>query len=374
MTSLSERLYPLLKGNLILLLFFLIFGGLYLGRTFFIPLTYAAVLAMLMTPLCEKLEAEGVHKVLATFLCVLLLIVFILGLGTILSTQFSSFSENIPQIEQRISQTLREAQMYISETFGISPEEQDELVQGDSSGESSAGTSVFLSAVTAFLSSFTSILGNSLLTLVYLFMLLFYRKHFAGFILKLVRNNQRERAQKVIDDSAKVAQQYLVGRGLLMLNLFILYSIGLSLIGLNNAIILAFIAALFSIIPYIGNVIGVAIPLLMAFTQDEGITLVLWVLVVFSLIQFFESYFLEPYVVGAEVDIHPFFTIVIIIVGELVWGISGMILAIPLLGIVKIIFSNIDEMEPYAYLIGDTTGGNSSGFRKKIKGWFSGGE
>lgn len=373
MSTVIEKLYPLIKTNLILLLFFLIFGGLYFGSAFFIPLTYAAVLAMLMTPLCEKLETSGINRALASIICILLLIVFLTGLGAILSTQISNFSDNIPLIEQRINQTIYEAQLYISETFGISPERQDEMVEGGDSEESSAGGG-FVSAIMGILASITGIMGSSLLTLVYLFMLLFYRRHFARFILKLVRDNQRERAQTVIDDSARVAQQYLVGRGLLMLNLAILYSIGLSLAGLNNAILFSIIAALFSIIPYVGNVIGVSIPLLMALTQGDGITLVIWVLVVFSVIQFFESYFLEPYVVGAEVDIHPFFTVAIIIVGELVWGISGMILAIPLLGIVKIIFSNIDEMEPYAFLIGPNNEGKDTvKIGQRIKGWFSNG-
>src|SRR5699024_10512837 len=120
-------------------------------------------------------------------------------------------------------------QSYVKETFGISPQKQKKVMQ------SSQGGGV-ASIVTSFLGSFTTIMANSLLTLVYLFMLLYYRDRFTKFILKLVPGHQKEEAQRVISDSSRVAQQYLVGRGLLIVSLAVLYSIGLTLVGLQNAI------------------------------------------------------------------------------------------------------------------------------------------
>jgi predicted PurR-regulated permease PerM len=79
----------------------------------------------------------------------------------------------------------------------------------------------------------------------------------------------------------------------------------------------------------------------------------LWVLAVYAIIQFTQTYLLEPLVVGARVSINPLCTIVIIVAGEMLWGIPGMILAIPMLGIIKIICDSIPELQPYGFLIGE---------------------
>ena len=90
----------------------------------------------------------------------------------------------------------------------------------------------------------------------------------------------------------------------------------------------------------------------MVVIQGGGSGMVLGVVITYFIVQFLQSYFLEPLVVGAEVNINPFFTIIILVLGEIVWGIPGMVLAIPLLGIVKIICDHVPSLKPYGYLIG----------------------
>lgn len=360
----TNDLHPLVKINLVLLLFFLIIGGLYFAAAFLIPLVFAGIFAMLMTPLCAKLEARGVPKALASFFCILLLILFFAGIGGVLSTQIANFTGDLPQVEREINRQLNYVQDYVQEKFGITHQQQKEAVKGNSSGGMG-------SMVVGFLNSFTNIMANSLLVLVYMFLLLYYRSRFPKFIMKAVSDDQKERAHHIISESSKVAQQYLIGRGILIFILAVLYSLGMFIIGLDNAIFLSLIAALLSIIPYVGNIIGLVLLMLMAMAQDGGSSMYFGIFIVFSITQFIESYILEPFIVGAEVDIHPFFTVVIIIIGELIWGVPGMILAIPMLGIVKIIFSHIDSLEPYAYLIGDTRDKKKLTASGKIKQWFT---
>lgn len=358
------NLHPLIKFNMVLLLFFLIFGGMYFASAVLIPLIFAGILAMLMAPLSARLESSGLNKALSAFICILILVLFFAGIGYLLSSQVTNFTEDLPQIEEQLNEQLSSVQSYIQETFGISPEQQEEAVQDRSSG----GVG---SIVIGFASSVTVTMANSLLALVYMFLLLFYRSRFPKFIMKVVNEDEKEQAQRIINESSYVAQQYIIGRGILILILAVLYSIGLTIIGLNNAIFISVIGALLSIIPYVGNVMALFIFLLMGLTQGDGISLYIYIFIIFSIVQFIESYLLEPFVVGAEVDIHPFFTVVIIIVGEQIWGVAGMILAIPMLAVVKIIFSHIDWLEPYAFLIGDTRDQNNSKVSEKIKGWFS---
>lgn len=368
----TKNLHPLVKFNLFILLFFLVFGGLYFASAFLIPLVFAGILAMLMTPLCVKLEDKGLNKALASFLCILLLLLVLSGIGFMLSTQIINFAEDLPKIEQQINKQITTVQMYVQDTFGISPEEQEQAVKNKSSESGGVG-----SLVVGFLNAFTGIMASSLLVLVYMFLLLFYRSRFPKFILKVVNEDEKKQTRKIINESSQVAQQYLIGRGILILILSVLYSIGLSIIGLDNAIFMSIIGALLSIIPYVGNVFALFLFTFMALAQGDDTWLYINIFIVFSIVQFIESYLLEPYVVGAEVDIHPFFTVVIIIVGEMIWGVAGMILAIPMLAIVKIIFSHIEFLEPYAYLIGDTReedtrDENENKSSKSIKDWFPG--
>lgn len=359
----DKKLHPLVKTNLILLLFFLVFGGMYFASAFLIPFIFATILAMLMTPVCRKMESAGVNKALSAFLCIFLLVILVLGVGTMLSAQIASFTGNIPQFEQQITQKVNELQQYIQNTFGISLQKQAEAM-----GQSGLNISAY---IFGFLGSFTNMLTSSFLTLVYVFLLLHYRSRFPKFILMVVSDDKREKAQRVIDDSSQVAQQYLAGRGIMMLILAVEYSIGLTIVGLQNAIFISVLAALLSIIPYVGNIIGGGLALLMALVQGGDSGVFIGIFIVFTITQLFENYVLEPLIVGAEVDIHPFFTIVIIVIGGLIWGIAGMIVAIPILAILKIIFSNIESLHPYAYLIGDTRKKKKPKFIDKIKGWFS---
>ncbi|HEX6171065.1 MAG TPA: AI-2E family transporter, partial [Chitinophagaceae bacterium] len=109
---------------------------------------------------------------------------------------------------------------------------------------------------------------------------------------------------------------------------------------------------LLEIIPFIGNLTGTLLAILMVVIQGGGAGMVLGVVITYLIVQFLQTYLLEPLVVGAEVNINPLFTIIILVVGELIWGIPGMVLAIPLLGIIKIICDHIPSLKPYGYLIG----------------------
>src|SRR5699024_3243465 len=216
-----EKLHPLLKFNLVLVLLFLVFGGLYLAATFLIPLAFAGILAMLMAPFCVKLESWGVHNGIASFLCILLLLLFFAGIAGLLSTQIANFRDDLPKIEQHLNKQLQSIQELMHERFGISHEQQKQAVK-----DGSPEDGIFGSVIVSFLNSLTGILANVVLVLVYMFLLLYYRSRFPTFITKVVSEHQKERARHIIAESSRVAQQYMIGRGILILILTVCYSIG----------------------------------------------------------------------------------------------------------------------------------------------------
>ena len=149
--------------------------------------------------------------------------------------------------------------------------------------------------------------------------------------------------------------------------LWVMYSIGFSIVGVKYAVLFAIICGLLEIVPFIGNLTGNLLTILMVVIQGGGMGMVIGVVITYLIVQFLQTYILEPLVVGAEVNINPLFTIVILVLGELVWGIPGMVLAIPLLGILKIICDHVESLKPYGYLIGSDKKKRSSLLKRNKK-------
>ena len=132
--------------------------------------------------------------------------------------------------------------------------------------------------------------------------------------------------------------------------LAVLYSIGLGVSGVSNFILISLIAALLNILPYIGNIIGLVLALAFGYLTSGETGMLIGILITFAVAQFFESYFLEPYLVGDKVDLHPFMVILVVVLGGSIWGIMGMLLAIPILAIITIIMLHIPPLHPFGFL------------------------
>ncbi len=152
--------------------------------------------------------------------------------------------------------------------------------------------------------------------------------------------------------------------------LWVMYGVGFSIVGVKNALFFAFLCGLLEIIPFVGNIAGTSFAILASLSQGSGTNMVIGIVVTYAIVQFLQTYILEPLVVGAKVKLNPLFTIIGIVVGELVWGIPGMVLAIPVLGMIRIICIHVDALKPYGFLIGEEKKKKGPGLIDKIKGWF----
>jgi predicted PurR-regulated permease PerM len=178
------------------------------------------------------------------------------------------------------------------------------------------------------------------------------RNKYEKFVVMLYQEEKRNEAKEMIDKISRVAQQYLTGRLVAAFIMGILFLIGFWVIGLKNAVVLSLIVAIMTIIPYVGALIGGLVPFFMSII-DGSFNQSIWVIIIILLVNVIDHYFIEPYVVGGSVNISPFFTIFVLILGGVVWGIAGIILFLPLSGILKIVFENVDGLQPYGSLIGD---------------------
>lgn len=353
MREIKEKFTVLGRFNQVLLFLALTFFILHFGRSFLIPVATGGLMAMLLVPVCRKMESRGVKRALAAGIAVLVTLIVIVGVIYVLINELIGLAGNMAVIGERLNAMLGKGYDWVSENFNVSETKQKEYLQNqvsEWSGEAGkvAGGVVF---------SIVSILGNLLIITVYTILMLIYRSRIKNFVLKLVNryagNEEVGHTNVIVDKITHVSSRYVGGIFLVVLILSIIYFIGLTIIGVENALFFSILAALINVIPYIGSVGGCIIVLVYTLITRDTLTVPIAVVIFFTVIQQLDSYVLTPRITGGQVQLGPLFTIMAILLGGAIWGAAGMILFIPLLGVCKVIFDNVDVLKPYGYLIGD---------------------
>lgn len=332
---------------LVMLLFTIGVAMLYFAKIFLIPLTLGAVLAMLLTKTCRKLESLQMHKVIAAFVTVLILVAVISLIGILIGWQLSGFTENVNELKQQGLKTIEKLRDWLDENAGIDRKQQEEITSSQANADTGASDLLM-----NFASGTLSIAVDAILVLVYVFLFLYYRSRIKEFILMLVKAEHRENTISILHKSSTIAQQYLGGLFKMIVILWIMYGVGFSAVGVENAIFFAVLCGVLEIVPFLGNLLGTSVTVLAVVAQGGDSRIIFSVVAVYIVVQFIQTYLLEPLVVGGQVRINPLFTIIALVAGELIWGIAGMVLAIPLMGIMRIVLDHIPYLRPYAYLIG----------------------
>lgn len=329
-----------------LLVVFLVFAGLYFAKGFLIPLAIAGVMATLLLPLCRALEKKRIPKGIAIFTCVVIILAVVGAIGLLLIWQVSSFTSDITLVKQKIILAIIRLQENIFNFSGVSLEKQSQLLQN---GQPSVTGVVQMAA-----GSLINIISGFMFVLAYVFFLLYYRGHIKSFLIRITPVSQRNEMEQVIDKASHVSQQYLVGLIKMIILLWIMYGIGFSLLGIKNALLFAFICGLLEIIPYIGNITGTILTVLITTLHGASLPVLGGIVCVYGGVQFIQGWILEPMIVGPQVKINSLFTIIALVLGGMIWGIAGIFLAIPLMAIFRIISDHIEPLKPYGFLVGET--------------------
>jgi predicted PurR-regulated permease PerM len=174
------------------------------------------------------------------------------------------------------------------------------------------------------------------------------------FIRKLFRLEHHAAVAEVLTNSKKIIQSYLVGLFFEMIIIAVLNSAGLLLLGIDYAIILGITGAILNIIPYIGGLIAIALPMSVAFVTKNSITYPILVFCIYIFIQFIDNHYIIPRIVASRVKINALVSIIVVLIGGALWGIPGMFLSIPLIAILKVVFDHVEPLKPWGYLLGNT--------------------
>ncbi|MAL16870.1 MAG: AI-2E family transporter [Balneola sp.] len=349
----SSGKYPFwLKSTITLIGLSLLFVIVSYAKFILMPLAFSAFFAMLLNPLVRLFERWKVGRAFSIILTLLVVFIVFTGVISLISAQFVQFAERIPEVTEKLKTVSNSAIQYLEETAGISQEEQSEyLQQGINNLIDQSGN-----YVSSFLSATTNIFTVMTLMPIFVFFMLYYQEMYRTFFQKLFTSRKEEGSgvDKLLDNIQDVTQNYLVGMLSVIGILAVLNTTGLLIIGLEHALFFGVFASLLAIIPYIGIIIGALPPLLFALLLTDSLLTPVFVVAVFATVQFLEGNFITPRIVGSKVSINPFVAMVALIVGGELWGISGMILFVPLIGILKVVFDQIPEMKPYGYLLGNS--------------------
>lgn len=337
------------KATVILVLSALIIAFMILAQNILIPLVLSIFFTFLLLPVSGKLESWRIPKSLSILISILLAFVFFGALIFLFVQQISSFINDWPALQKIISVKWESLQQFVVETFHISKIEQEAwLTNKIKENARTGGVLVFgiFSATSSFLASFS-------LIPIYVFFLTFYKEKIKEFVRLISKGNNDDQALNVVRKVSQVSQKYLTGIFLDVIILSILNTTGFLILGLPHAILFGVLISMLNIIPYVGILIGSLFPIIMAFITFDTLGYTLAVAGVCVFVQFLDNNFITPMVVGRSVSINPLTATLALIASALIWGIPGMILCMPLTGMLKVVLDNVESMKPYGFLLGE---------------------
>lgn len=336
------------KVTILLLGGVLFFVALYFASSILIPLALAAIISIILYPITRRMEIWGFPRVMAILISIILIFLVLAGLIALLSSQVFRFTDDIPTLTEEIGERFHEIQDLINDLVHVPPTEQIEWVREQAQGLLASSGSFIRTTLGATTNVF-AVLG---LLPIYIFFFLYYRTKFKQFIFMISPQEKHRKAQDILDRIKDVVQSYISGLMIVILIMAILNTVGLTILGIRYALFFGVLAALLTVIPFIGIFIGSALPILMALLTKDSIWYAVGVLAIFAFVQFLEGNFITPNIVGRKVSINPLMAILALVVGGAVWGIVGMIIAIPLLGVLKVVLDNVEALRPYGFLLG----------------------
>lgn len=328
----------------------ILFTGYFLviSKSLFNPLLAAFIVALALRPFTTKLETIKIPRVGSTLLSVLLFMLIFLGVVIFFSSQVRNIDFEVQSFKVSFNGLPGKMQDWMTELLGISSEQQVSIL------EETFNTLLknSVSFVNHTLYTTTSFITSLVIFILSLFFFLYYRSFLVSFLYKVVKSTYHSKLTNILCRIQSVVNSYMFGLSLIILIVAVLNTVGLFALGIDNAVLFGVIAAVLTLIPYIGIFIGALLPALFALFTKDSLWYPFGVLLIFMLIQFLEGNFLTPNIVGRQVSINPFAAILALIIGAMLLGLIGIIFALPVIAILKVICDEIVGLKPIGYLIG----------------------
>jgi predicted PurR-regulated permease PerM len=338
------------KISLLLIGFYVFISMLHTAQGIILPIIYAIIIAISISPMVNYLINKNINRAFAITYVLFATILIIVSVITLLSAQLGLLSRAMPQLTTKFGALFNDVIIWCSCNLNISEDKiNDWINNGKNELINNSG-----SAIGSTLTTFGGFLSVVFLIPVYIFMMLLYQPHLVTFIHRLFGGDNDIDVSEILIKTKTIVQGYLVGLFLEFAIMATLNSICLMILGIDYAILFGIGGAILNVIPYVGGMIAVGLFMLIAFVTKTPIYAV-YVLVLYSIIQFTDNHYIVPKVIGSKVKLNALICLIAVIMGAALWGIPGMFLSIPLTAIIKLIFDHIDALKTWGFLLGDTT-------------------
>jgi predicted PurR-regulated permease PerM len=320
---------------------------LYVGKTLFIPLFMGLFIAIVLYPVCKKLEQKKVPKTVAIFLCLLLVGFLFFLLMWLFAFEIKSISKDFPALKIKVVASFDAFQQLLSDKYGIPVVSQTLWLKG------------FVNDVTGIAGSLIQgTLSLSLNTLFVAFMVpiftalfLYNRGSFVIAAQAFLDKKYVPGFNKIVQLTVHTYHKYIRGMILVYLVVGLLNTAGLLLLGVHHALLFGMLTAVMTIIPYAGIIVSALLPISVAWLTSGNIWMPVGVIAVFSIVQYLEANVIFPFIVGAQINVSTWATLIAIIAGGILWGVAGMVLFMPLVAVLKIVSDHIPEWKPLNVLL-----------------------
>ncbi|HEY4327879.1 MAG TPA: AI-2E family transporter [Mucilaginibacter sp.] len=319
-----------------------------LGKDLIDPIVFGFLYSILLLPIAEFLEKRlRFPRTISSVCSIILLISFI---GTILyfvGAQISRLTDDWPMLKSQVNQSLRDLSQWIQSAFHINASSQLKYVDDTAKKIEASGTSV----IGATFGAVSSVMVFNVFSLIFTFFMLLYRSLLIRFIVWVFSDEHSAIVHDIVENVQKILRQYILG---LLLEMLVVASLACTvfwIIGVKYAVLMGILIGLFNLIPYLGIFTALFLSSVITFATgsiQNTILVAFTVLIIHEI----DTNFLLPTIVGSKVKLNALVTFIGVILGEMIWGLSGMFLSIPILAIMKIIFDRVDSLKPWGYLLG----------------------
>lgn len=342
--------------------FILIVFMCYMLQDFLVPILFAILLSVLVYPIVRFFETRMCfNRIISILIAILIFTIILFFIFVAIGIQFQDIMDKSDMYYDKIMEKIN---LLITQTENSTGIETEDIV-GDKSIQVNEIVKKNSNNIINFITSSGSVVSDFVLTPLYMFFLLLYRSFLVNFLYKATAKVSTKKSMRsILSELYNVQQNYLIGLASVMGIVGLLNSIGLLALGIDYPFFFGFLCAILLLVPYIGIIIGSLLPALVALATKDSYWYAVGVIAIFSFIQFIEGNFITPKITGSKVSLNSFVSILVILLFSMLWGIPGMILALPITASLKVIFAHSEKFKPIAFLLGEV---DDKYFSSKVK-------
>ncbi len=321
-----------------------------LGKKLLAPLLFSMLFAIVLLPVAKFFELRfKLPRALSSLFSLVLFIAFLGSIFYLVGSQVSNLASDWPQFKEQLNNSLQTLKDWVESNFHINPRKQVKYINDASSSVLSSGSEI----VSTTFFSLSSVMLFLVFTMIDIFFLLMYRRLILHFLIAVFKKEDSHIVYSIVEEVQTIIRKYIIGLLLEMAIVTTLVFLAFWILGIKYAILLGLLTGMLNLIPYLGIFTALIISSLITFATAAAVTKVLIVAVVLFATHLIDANILLPLVVASKVKINALITILGVILGEMIWGIPGMFLSIPVIAIIKIIFDRVESLQPWGMLLGE---------------------